>query len=105
PPPLALHSPRAAGTDPPSLHDALPILIQNICISMHKAKPYSLGAAVFKTRHFLKTEQGFKNHALELLKIFGLESVANHEAGSLPDRKSTRLNSSHVKTSYAAFCS
>src|SRR5207253_10765316 len=29
---------------------------------------------------------------------------AAHRAGSHPDRKSTRLNSSHVATSYAVFC-
>src|SRR3712207_7807623 len=30
--------------------------------------------------------------------------VARREAGTLPDRKSTRLNSSHANISYAVFC-
>src|SRR5436305_3253354 len=31
-------------------------------------------------------------------------AVAAIKAGNLEDRKSTRLNSSHVRTSYAVFC-
>src|SRR5690606_40079622 len=34
----------------------------------------------------------------------GNVSSAGPRCGSLPDRKSTRLNSSHVKSSYAVFC-
>src|SRR5690606_39381864 len=37
--------------------------------------------------------------------VFASESIARHdERPSAPDRKSTRLNSSHVKISYAVFC-
>src|SRR5690606_41139913 len=35
--------------------------------------------------------------------LFGLEDHGP-SPGDLPDRKSTRLNSSHVKISYAVFC-
>src|SRR5690606_40493206 len=34
----------------------------------------------------------------------GLDGQSQHEARALADRKSTRLNSSHVKISYAVFC-
>src|SRR5690606_32408869 len=39
----------------------------------------------------------------ELLYVAVREALAMHEAG-YQDRKSTRLNSSHVKISYAVFC-
>src|SRR5699024_12472176 len=34
----------------------------------------------------------------------GVERIYRHDCPPLPDRKSTRLNSSHVSTSYAASC-
>src|SRR5690606_41037982 len=34
----------------------------------------------------------------------GFAGLSQHDADSATDRKSTRLNSSHVKTSYAVFC-
>src|SRR5699024_11708618 len=37
-----------------------------------------------------------------LLNIIGL--ITNISAGTITDRKSTRLNSSHVSSSYAVFC-
>src|SRR5690554_7570986 len=39
-----------------------------------------------------------------LLKMFGIFVVAGIVAIGLKDRKSTRLNSSHVRISYAVFC-
>src|SRR5690606_41725907 len=45
----------------------------------------------------------------DLHRHVGAEPVAAHRSfrgpGALGDRKSTRLNSSHVKISYAVFCS
>src|SRR5690606_40721178 len=45
----------------------------------------------------------------ELCRIADVEAVGSEKAGdggnnARPDRKSTRLNSSHVKISYAVFC-
>src|SRR5690606_14206134 len=37
-------------------------------------------------------------------ELLGLVGVLEHPAPPTPDRKSTRLNSSHVKISYAVFC-
>src|SRR2546430_12495656 len=34
----------------------------------------------------------------------GLHAVEEHRGGQNPDRKSTRLNSSHSQISYAVFC-
>src|SRR5690606_39818884 len=38
------------------------------------------------------------------LGAVGVEDVEHAHVGVVEDRKSTRLNSSHVKTSYAVFC-
>src|SRR5690554_7777181 len=48
-------------------------------------------------------------HALQQLEVASLiateaEVVAHHQVANAQDRKSTRLNSSHVRISYAVFC-
>src|SRR2546430_10845322 len=40
----------------------------------------------------------------ELQGVHGRGAAASSQAPSLPDRKSTRLNSSHSQISYAVFC-
>src|SRR5437868_12659138 len=50
--------------------------------------------------HEMLFRLGFAGYLLEALCDVGLEQVAGKA-----DRKSTRLNSSHVSTSYAVFCS
>src|SRR5690606_41119673 len=64
--------------------------------------------------HFVPGEFGFDNPAEHPYEVIaesmkaGAEQVAGKRALVRPwlqeDRKSTRLNSSHVKTSYAVFC-
>src|SRR5690606_40068231 len=54
----------------------------------------------------------FQNEHLSLLTGAGISSAVHYMAtgtagagmGNMKDRKSTRLNSSHVKISYAVFC-
>src|SRR5690606_41937206 len=49
--------------------------------------------------------QGSQNFTLERLRRYILHLDTNHQrAIRSSDRKSTRLNSSHVKISYAGFC-
>src|SRR5690606_41142394 len=43
------------------------------------------------------------DHLAEHKRLRAAEQVGNHELAD-QDRKSTRLNSSHVKISYAVFC-
>src|SRR5690554_7153023 len=43
-------------------------------------------------------------HTLEEQMPEALRAQLNTPADALPDRKSTRLNSSHVRISYAVFC-
>lgn len=59
-------------------------VIQNICISMHKAAPYSLFSAVFRTKKFREREAAFAEKAKDLLTIFGLEHLGDQDAGGLP---------------------
>src|SRR5690606_40806415 len=79
-----------------SLHDALPISDQPV-----SQGPPSFGSAVSV---FRSPEPSFLHHRwLRMIRCRRLLRSAgkDHVFG---DRKSTRLNSSHVKISYAVFC-
>src|SRR5690606_41383787 len=79
-----------------SLHDALPIYIHDYFEKINKPQP----------------KQEVKINANQLFQVFKkqFESdndkafVLNDTTRENLDRKSTRLNSSHVKISYAVFC-
>src|SRR3989442_5251359 len=75
---------------PLSLHDALPIC-SNIIFTSSLAAHASVGA--------LSAYAATKGAIDTLVKHFASVSIA-----PLVDRKSTRLNSSHVRISYAVFC-
>src|SRR5690606_40597321 len=92
---------------PLPLHDALPIWGE----TADERKPYRLEEA----ERMLEIIQGFDPPGIgardlrECILLQLRDSVAQEISASarLPpagDRKSTRLNSSHVKTSYAVFC-
>src|SRR5256885_6003279 len=70
-----------------SLHDALPILVMNADVQ----------AVIIKDNFRFKSQ-----FDAPLLRSY-LEQHLSQECGSL-DRKSTRLNSSHLVISYAVFC-
>src|SRR5690606_40028254 len=88
-----------------ALHDALPIYRHDFPVLIDKNQ-------IKRHRGVLHPERQpsrlFKNeqHAVVVVHV-----IAEHqsrralEIGSCQDRKSTRLNSSHVKISYAVFCS
>src|SRR5207302_8444630 len=86
--PLSSNHPTSPASLPLSLHDALPI------------SPYLIVAG----KH-----DGGEHHGRDRGHHIGLEEIGRH-AGTIADivgngdRKSTRLNSSHVKISYAVFC-
>src|SRR5690606_41378619 len=86
-----------------SLHDALPISLQAtdaelIDAALEAASSYNVNARgaihVYRVESLPRTATG-KVQRKELSRQY-TESVG--------DRKSTRLNSSHVKISYAVFC-
>src|SRR5690606_41178874 len=86
-----------------SLHDALPIYI--IITGSQKALAMPPGLALISVSQKAldrAASQQNRGYYFDLL-----EFLDNHQKGmtpSTPDRKSTRLNSSHVKISYAVFC-
>src|SRR5690606_41148040 len=94
-----------AAAYPLSLHDALPILVAgNIITNASTATPTSSNWFVSSARplHGFEgsglTGQVATTDAIQVLRL-------DQDVRTLTtDRKSTRLNSSHVKISYAVFC-
>src|SRR5690606_42060757 len=90
-----------------SLHDALPILLVGILLIIIIVSLFILSLRKI-TQHgeSLKVPSVVgKNFtdAREMLEAMGFEVVVQDSVYQ-SDRKSTRLNSSHVKISYAVFC-
>src|SRR5439155_9084990 len=92
-----------------SLHDALPIYGQGIFYTLNYLEHLErLNVRVVNNRAAFTIETS-KALQLSLLRSLGLPypraRVINHASQALSaDRKSTRLNSSHVAISYAVFC-
>src|SRR5690606_41851779 len=84
-----------------SLHDALPIYLcpcfEEVCF---KDKSLSAHVCIADLANVLFTYTSDANAADCRLAASGLHRVGFADR----DRKSTRLNSSHVKISYAVFC-
>src|SRR5690606_40737261 len=79
-----------------SLHDALPIYREYVTPSGRLVS--STQTAYVLALQFDMLPQELRQQAAKRL-VQNIESYNNHL-----DRKSTRLNSSHVKISYAVFC-
>src|SRR5690606_41954305 len=95
---VLLHAAVATGVYRLSLHDALPIYRDELILCLRQegvaaGEPVLVLGALLLQRHNARVDL-----LLQLLELFGLEGIA------AIDRKSTRLNSSHVKISYAVFC-
>src|SRR5690606_39898319 len=79
-----------------SLHDALPISAQRPPYQRDRKPPW------FKARFPAGERYG---HIKDLMREHDLHTVCEEaRCPNIGDRKSTRLNSSHVKISYAVFC-
>src|SRR3712207_8905223 len=76
---------RPPRSTPLSLHDALPIYLCRVFFTGAFRRPRELNWVVGFVLLTLALAEGFTGY-------------------SLPDRKSTRLNSSHANISYAVFC-
>src|SRR5690606_40937118 len=82
-----------------SLHDALPICSVSALLRLMRAKTVAEGIAA---------GEDYVAPAVNMV-LADREGIALQTFGKLPrrdarDRKSTRLNSSHVKISYAVYC-
>src|SRR5690606_40005093 len=88
-----------------SLHDALPIFDeQNFYTGIKNDLDFGWIREKFTTKgnfSYLDTQQDFQNTRFVR---GGIISEILRPNGSWADRKSTRLNSSHEKISYAVFC-
>src|SRR5690606_41497946 len=73
-----------------SLHDALPILVFGVVRILTE----DVGTGTVD-----QDQRQTRIHLCQLLRYLAQQALA-----ILTDRKSTRLNSSHVKSSYAVFC-
>src|SRR5690606_41813160 len=102
-----LTAPPHTVTSPLSLHAALPI-----CARLDSAA-YGLGWRVYeyeghRVAYHAGAVQGYRGMIAVVPELeLGIALMWNGEStipSSMLDRKSTRLNSSHVKISYAVFC-
>src|SRR5690606_41899601 len=100
---LCLH-PRPPATSPLSLHDALPIC------DLAQRGGVASGVLADVQAHQEQAEAGRAAQAVEQLTLgdhahaAGVQRLVAELQRLQQDRKSTRLNSSHVKISYAVFC-
>src|SRR5207249_10658807 len=90
--------PATAGTYPLSLHDALPILLEPA--GDHRHPEVEEVAAEVRERDARRLADGRVVGRQEAGEV---DVEVRLQRGPL-DRKSTRLNSSHVSISYAVFC-
>src|SRR5207253_9023353 len=104
-PPFSHHTPPPTQTYTLSLHDALPI--------SERGHAQSPGTRPGRARHRALEQghrRGLARAQLRAIAPADSRSRADHPGGrlrrarELQDRKSTRLNSSHVAISYAVFC-
>lgn len=58
-------------------------VLENVMVAMHAHKGNSLFSSLFRTKAYYETEKIMKEEALELLKIFNLESFAQDKAKNL----------------------
>src|SRR5690606_40308556 len=101
---LSFRDPPPPQTYTLSLHDALPIFRVVLDRRSHRIDPrHPLTVLAHRDlgRHIL-TATDFT----DFKRIFPQPTTSDPPTGQRPpqDRKSTRLNSSHVKISYAVFC-
>lgn len=57
---------------------------ENILVAMDKSMKYGLASSLLRLPFYFREEKKAHERALELLKIFEMQDVANHQAGSLP---------------------
>ncbi len=66
-------------------------VLDNVLIGMQGGMQYNLGSAILRLPSYWKEERSARARALELLSIFDMQNLADHEAGSLPYGAQRRL--------------
>jgi ABC-type branched-subunit amino acid transport system ATPase component len=66
-------------------------VIENVMVAQHANIRAGLGGIIARTGSFVREEQSVRETAYEYLEFFGLESSAEHIAGSLPYGAQRRL--------------
>ena len=72
------------------LFDKLSVL-DNVLVGLYREQKTSLAASILRLPSFWRSEKIAKQRALELLSIFHMEDLADHQAGSLPYGAQRRL--------------
>ncbi|NMM95617.1 ABC superfamily ATP binding cassette transporter, ABC protein [Bifidobacterium sp. DSM 109960] len=57
---------------------------ENVLVAFNESFTYKMGGAIFRTPRFWKQESDMHAKAIDLLRIFNLEGLANTEAANLP---------------------
>src|SRR5690606_39604996 len=97
---LSFYHPPSTWVYPLSLHDALPILLGSaLCMDKLKAKDVLAAHGIPQVPWI-----GLRDTELDQAAARVTDAGLRYPVFVKPDRKSTRLNSSHVKISYAVFC-
>ena len=63
----------------------------NVRIGLHNQIKYGMGSGILRLPSFWKGEKQQHERALDLLSIFDMQDLANHQAGSLPYGAQRRL--------------
>ena len=63
----------------------------NVKVGLHNQVPYSTPEGIFRLPNYWKQEKVAHEKAMELLSIFGMQDLAEHQAGSLPYGAQRRL--------------
>ncbi|MDO4913333.1 MAG: ABC transporter ATP-binding protein [Bifidobacteriaceae bacterium] len=64
---------------------------ENVLVAFNNSYKYALGGAIFRTPRFWKDEKTMHERAIELLRIFNLEDLANTQAANLPYGQQRKL--------------
>src|SRR5699024_12537207 len=102
---LSIYAPATSTIYTLSLHDALPISLDNLMkftdMFLSTIRGTDSYQALYNHMHFF--DHSLKNLSYAL-QYDDYHIKANKNFQKTEDRKSTRLNSSHVSISYAVFC-
>ena len=66
-------------------------VLDNVKVGLHNKYCYSVATGIFRLPKFYKTEKAMDKEALELLRVFDLDSEASYTAANLPYGKQRKL--------------